>query len=170
MTKGCAAQIAFSRSAALFEVVFVFILGLQSPFQFDPAGLVEIERRNCREETSRVRLLRLVEDRVAVALFDDAAVLHDDDAVCHLLDHAEVVADEQAGEAVAPLQFRKERENLGADRDVERRDRLVGDQELRASGNGAGDRDALTLPAGKLVRIALGVIGSEPDFLQTEAV
>ena len=40
------------------------------------------------------------------------------------------------------------------DRDVERRGRLVGDQEPRARGEGPGDADPLPLAAGQLVRVA----------------
>ena len=52
-------------------------------------------------------------------------------------------------------------EDLRLDRDVERRRRLVGDEQARAARESRRDRDALTLPAGQLVRIprhdALGV-------------
>jgi hypothetical protein len=41
---------------------------------------------------------------------------------------------------------------------VERRHRLVEQQELRALGERAGERDALALPAGELVRAALGPV------------
>ena len=38
-------------------------------------------------------------------------------------------------------------EDAQADRDVEHRDRLVGEQHLGVGGEGAGDGDALALPA-----------------------
>jgi hypothetical protein len=111
-------------------------------------------------------MLGIVEDLVARAFLDDAALLHDDDAVGDLLDHAEIMADEQAGEAVLALQFREEFEHLRAHRDVERRDRLVGDDEARPAHHGAGDRDALALAAGELVRIALGEAVAQADLGQ----
>ena len=40
---------------------------------------------------------------------------------------------------------------------VQRGDRLVAHDELRLGGQGAGDADALALPAGELVRVASGV-------------
>ena len=43
-------------------------------------------------------------------------------------------------------------DDLRLDRDVERRDRLVGDQELGLDDERPGDADALALPAGELVR------------------
>ena len=46
-------------------------------------------------------------------------------------------------------------EDLQLRRDVERRGRLVGDDERGAAGERAGDHQALALAAGELVRIAL---------------
>ena len=51
-------------------------------------------------------------------------------------------------------------------RDVERADRLVGDDQLRIDGQRARDADPLPLPAGELVRVAAGVTRAQPDRLQ----
>ena len=47
-------------------------------------------------------------------------------------------------------------EDLRLDRDVERRDGLVGDDQLRIERERAGEADALALPARELVRIEAG--------------
>ena len=52
------------------------------------------------------------------------------------------------------------------DGDVERAGGLVGDQQLRAQRQGAGDGDALPLPAGQLVRVARGVRRASSHRLQ----
>src|SRR4029079_18646675 len=52
------------------------------------------------------------------------------------------------------------------DRDVESRDRLVGDDQLRAQSERAGDADALPLPARELVGEAVVVLGREADHPQ----
>ena len=57
----------------------------------------------------------------------------------------------------------EEAQHLRLDRDVERRDRLVGDQELGLHRQGAGDADALPLAARELVRIALERVRVELD-------
>src|SRR5699024_12195412 len=44
---------------------------------------------------------------------------------------------------------------------VQRRDRLVADDELGVHGQGAGDAHALPLPARELVRVAVGVLAVE---------
>ena len=59
------------------------------------------------------------------------------------------------------LQVAQELEDLGLHRDVQRRRRLVGDDQVGLGGDGAGDEDALGHAAGDLVRVggegALGV-------------
>ena len=49
-------------------------------------------------------------------------------------------------------------DDLRLDRDVERRDGLVGDDELRVDGQRPRDADALALAPGELVRIAVRVV------------
>ena len=54
-------------------------------------------------------------------------------------------------------------EDLRLDRDVERRDRLVGDDQLRLQRQRARDADALALAARELVRVAVVVLGVQAD-------
>ena len=51
------------------------------------------------------------------------------------------------------LEVEHQVEDPDPDRDVEHRDRLVGEDHRRLDGKRAGDRDALPLAAGELVRI-----------------
>ena len=55
-------------------------------------------------------------------------------------------------EAQIALQLGKQAQDLRLHRDVERRRRLVGDQQLRLAQQRHGDHHALAQPAGKLVR------------------
>jgi hypothetical protein len=59
------------------------------------------------------------------------------------------------------LQFLQQTEYLGLDGDIERRGRLIGDQELRTTGDRHGDHHALAHATGHLMRVvvkpALGV-------------
>jgi hypothetical protein len=89
----------------------------------------------------------------ARALLDDLARIHDGHAVRHLVDHAEVVGDEQHRRARLGGQIAQQLQDLRADGGVERRGRLVGDQELRPHRHGHGDHHALLESAGELVRI-----------------
>ena len=72
-----------------------------------------------------------------------------------LADDGEVVGDEQVGDAEVALQLDEQLEDLGLHGDVERRDRLVADDELGLDRQRAGDGDALALAAGQLGRLAL---------------
>ena len=69
--------------------------------------------------------------RLSVSL-DDAAEIHHRHAVADVLDHREVVRDEQVGEPELVLQVHQQVDDLRLDRHVERRDRLVADDQLRA--------------------------------------
>ena len=97
---------------------------------------------------------------------DDLAEVHHGDAVGDVLDDREVVRDEQVGEAAIALQVLHQVDDLRLHRDVERRDRLVADDEARLDGERARDADALALAAGEFVRIARHVFGAQPDFVE----
>ena len=83
-----------------------------------------------------------------------------------MADDADVVGDEEVGEPELVLEVVEQVDDLRLDRDVERRDRLVGDDQLRPQRERAGDPDPLALAARELVREAVVVLGREPDALQ----
>jgi hypothetical protein len=84
---------------------------------------------------------------VARSHLDQLAQVHHRNAVAHVPHHREVVGDEDERQPELPLQAAQQVEHLSLDRDVERRDRLVGDQQLRLERDRAGDADALSLAA-----------------------
>ena len=81
-------------------------------------------------------------------------------------DDGEVVGDEQVGEVELALQVLEQVDDLSLDRDVERRDGLVGDDEVGVEGEGTGEADPLPLAARELVRVARGGIRGQPDGLE----
>ncbi len=83
-----------------------------------------------------------------------------------MADDREVVRDDHVREPELVLEVVQQVDHLRLDRHVQRRDRFVGDDQLRAQGERAGDADALTLSAGELVRVAVVVLGAEPDQRQ----
>ena len=119
-----------------------------------------------REQRLRVRVQRRREQLVGRGLLDDLAEVHDRDAVAEELDGREVVRDEEAGEAEVALEVAQQVEDRRLHRDVERRDGLVGDQQRRLHGEGAREADALALPAGELVRVAMPELGPQADLLE----
>ena len=79
-------------------------------------------------------------------------------------DDGEVVRDEEVGELELLLQLLEEIDDLCLDRHVERRDRLVRDDEIRIQRECAGEADALPLAAGELVRVARACVLRKADY------
>ena len=112
-----------------------------------------VGHRHGRQQDLGVRMARRGEQRVAVGDFDDVAEVHHGDAVADVAHHRQVVRDEQVGDAELGLQVHQQVDHLRLHRDVERRHRLVADDQLRVQRQRAGDAEALALAAGELVRI-----------------
>ena len=98
-------------------------------------------------------MLRVANSSTHRRFLDDPAGVHHRDAVGHFGDDAEVVRDQEQRQAEALLQVAQQIENLRLDRDVERRRRLVGDDERRIARQRDRDQRALAQAAGELVRI-----------------
>ena len=116
--------------------------------------LADAAARNAAQEADRVRVPRILEHRPDRPLLDEPARVEDADAAAHLRDHAEVVADEEDGGVELGLQARDEIEDLGLDRRIEARRRLVEDQQLGLFRERHRDHDALLHAAGELMRVA----------------
>ena len=104
------------------------------------------------EQCGGVRMMRLGEQRVGRVLLDLLAGVLDDDAIGRLGDDAHVVGDQHQRHAVALLERQQQVEDLRLDRHVERRRRLVGDEQLRPAGERHRDHHPLAHAARKLVR------------------
>ncbi len=113
---------------------------------------------------ARIGMQRIVEDRGHRAFLDDPAQIHDGDAAAEMTDHAQVVGDEDEAQLAPLLQPAQQHQDLRLDRDVERRNRLVRDDQLRLQHERAGDADALALAAAELVRIFVGGIAGHADL------
>src|SRR3981081_33281 len=95
-----------------------------------------------------------VEQLLRIRGLDDAAEVHHGDAVGDVFYHRKVVADEDVGEPKPGLQIAQQVQDLRTNRDVQRRYRLVANDELRFDRERPRDGDALALAAGKLVWVA----------------
>ena len=104
-------------------------------------------------ERDRVGMARVREQGLGVGQLDDLAGVHDGDAVAHLADHAQVVADEDHAHPEIALELEQEAQDLILDEDVQRRRRLVGQQHLRPRRDRHSDQDALAHAAAELVRV-----------------
>src|SRR3546814_17825426 len=74
---------------------------------------------------------RAAEQGARLAPLDEAAKIHDADEVGDVIDYGEIVADEKVSEAQLALEPLHQVQDLRLHRDVERRGRLVANQELR---------------------------------------
>ena len=96
-----------------------------------------------------------LQDRLDRAPLDDAAGVHDDHVVTHLSDHPEVMRDQDDRRVGAPAEIAEQFQDLRLSGDIERRGRLVGDQQRRVVDQRHRDHHALAHTAGKLVRVGL---------------
>src|SRR6185437_14621067 len=85
---------------------------------------------------------------------DDLAALHHGDAVGDLAHHAEIVRDEEHAHVALGLDALDQREDLRLRGHVERRGRLVGDEDRGLQCKRHRDHRALALAAGELMREA----------------
>ena len=87
------------------------------------------------------------------AAFDHQAGIHHDNFVAEIGNHADVVGDQHDGQFQSLLQGAQGVEDLALDDDVERRHRLVGQEQAGLERQRHGDRCALAHAAGELVWI-----------------
>ena len=113
------------------------------------------ERRDRAHQALGVGVVRVLHHVAHRADLDDAAGVHHGDAVGGLGDHAHVVGDQHDRGAPLPAEPLQERDDLRLDRHVERRGRLVRDQELGLRAQRQRQHHALAHAAGELVRVAV---------------
>jgi hypothetical protein len=117
-------------------------------------------------------MLRVVEHRFGGTYLDEFAEVHDPDSTVGLLGEVfgvrEVVRDEQIGGVELVLQFDHQVHHLDAEAHVQRRDCLVGEDEVRIHQQRPDQGDSLLLSARELVGIPARVIlgWCHPDVLQ----
>ena len=109
--------------------------------------------RAARQQLLRVRVLRVREDLGRCAHLDELAAFHHADTMREAAHQVEVVRDEEQRHAHLGLQLIEQRQDLRLDGDVQRRGRLVADQEFGLARQRHGDHGALALPARELMRI-----------------
>ena len=102
----------------------------------------------------------------AVGQLHQLAQVHDADAVGDVLDHAQVMGDEQVGQAHFLLQVLEHIHDLCLNGHVQCGDRLVTDDELGVHSQCTGNAHALTLAAGELVAVAVCVLAVQAHALQ----
>ena len=93
--------------------------------------LVDTDTRQAVHQADGVGMPGRLEDGVHVAVLDDLAGVHDDYPLGELGDEAEIVGDQDRRRMRLVLGLLQHLQDLGLDRHVQRRCRLVGDEQLR---------------------------------------
>ena len=88
--------------------------------------------------------------------------VHDGNLVADVLHHRQIVGDEQERQVQLLLQVAQQVQDLGLNRDIQRRDGFVADDEVRLQCQCAGDADALTLAARELMGKQVPLVGTQP--------
>jgi hypothetical protein len=119
-----------------------------------------------RQQSPCVGMLCILIDRIALGDLDDLAEIHDGDSMADVLDHPQVVGNEKVGQVHLFLQLLEEIDDLRLNRNVQGRDRLVADNELRVNSQCARDADALSLPAAEFVGVTVVMILAEAYLME----
>jgi hypothetical protein len=91
---------------------------------------------------------------IAAGNLNKLTEIHHRNIRCDMTNHAEVVGDKQVRELILRLKVSKQVENLGLNANVERRDWLVQNKQLRSKDQRPGYPYPLQLPAGEFMRIS----------------
>ena len=122
-----------------------------------------IGHRHRGQQRFGVGMPRSIEDGVPIPDLDDPTEVHHGDPVGEMANDCEVVADEHERDPELGPEPLQELKDLRLDRHVQRRHRLVEDDQLGVEREGPGDADALALAPGEGARTAVGVGGIETD-------
>ena len=95
------------------------------------------------------------------ALFHQFTALHNTHLVGEAGHNRQIVRDEQVGHTELALQLSQQLQYFGTNGNVQRTGRLVADNQFRVYRQCTRNGDALQLPAGELVRIAVGVLRAQ---------
>ena len=123
-----------------------------------------VRDRHRREQRPGVGVQRIVEELVRFGQLDHLAQVHHRDPVAEVVDDAQIVGDEEVGELELLAQVFEQVDDLGLDGHVQRRHRLVADDELRVQAQRPGDPHPLALAAAHLVRVAVRELRGQPAY------
>ena len=111
------------------------------------------------EESLGIGVGGVGKELLLLRIFHHFAQVHDRHMGGDVLYHTQIMGDEDQRDAQLLLQVHEQVDDLGLDGYVQRGNGFIGHDELRMDGQGAGDADALTLPAAEFVGKTVDVIG-----------
>ena len=121
------------------------------------------------QKTLRPLILWIVDQLARRPNFDNPACIHEDDAIRDIGRKFQLMRHDDHRHA-ALRQIAHDLQDLAHKLGVERRGRLIEQQQLGLHGERAGDGDTLLLPAGELGRIGFGLFAEANAFQQRHAL
>ncbi len=101
--------------------------------------------------------------RLLLGHFHFVPEVHHQNTIADVFDNGQVMGDEDQRQAHGLLQRLEQVDDLRLNRDIERRHRLIADDELGLQNQGPGNAYALALAARKLVRVAVDLLRRQAD-------
>lgn len=111
-----------------------------------------------------VGMKRVLVKLLGLGYFHDLAEIHHGDAIRDVLDHGKPVRDEEIGQPELLLKILKQIDDLRLNRNVERRNRFIANDQLWVECECSCDADTLPLAAGEFVGIAVHIFRVKPDL------
>ena len=122
--------------------------------------------RHRRNQRSCVVSLRIFDQLNRRSGLRYLAVPHHHSTVANPLHDAQIMGNEQVGKAELLTKLHQQIDYLRLNRDIESRNRLIANDELRFHCHSARNANPLALPAGKLVGITINHVRRQSHFLQ----
>lgn len=153
------------KPTAFRQVHWAWQVALQSRAAAPPAMLWR-KRGRGSDQRLGVRMARRGKDPCRRCALEDLAQIHHRDLVADVAHDAKVMTDEQIGQPSFALHTADQVQHLHLHRHVQRRDRLVKDDQVGFGRQRARQSDPLPLPALELVRVKRFQFGAQPDLGQ----
>ena len=113
--------------------------------------LLRIGLWNGRHQRDGIRMERIIKELLLVGKFGDLSQVHYGHPLADMFHNAQIVSDEEIGQAEFFLKIVQQIENLGLNRDVKGRDGFVADYEFWIENQSPGDSYTLSLPSAEFV-------------------
>src|SRR6266446_8434061 len=126
-------------------------------------SIVGVRRQRRGKKGLRVGVERLGAQFEAVGEFDDLPEIHDGDPVADMGHRRQIMADKEIADPERLLQMLQLVHDLRADRNIERRDRFIEDDQTRMRRQRSRYRDPLALATAELMREEPRHLRLEPD-------
>src|SRR5215203_3290897 len=136
-----------------------YVTGQQNPLPLLAAS--SVRHRHGRHQRDCVGMHGRAVQRLRVGQLDDLAEIHDGHPIRDVAHHRQVMGDDHVSQVEFFLQVLQQIEDLRLNRDVQGRDRLIGNDQPGAQGERSSNAYPLPLTPGELMRVAVVMLWVE---------